>query len=51
MVVGAITSASINTSHGNGTWPIIVIWIAIAFINTAVFRVGRPSRGDRRSAD
>jgi hypothetical protein len=43
MVVGAITSASINTDHGNGTWPIIVMWIAITFINGAIFRVGRPS--------
>jgi hypothetical protein len=51
MVVGAITSASINTAHGNGTWPIIVIWIAITFINTAIFRAGRPSRRDRRFAD
>jgi hypothetical protein len=44
MVVGAITSASINNDHGNGTWPIIVIWIAITFINMAIFRAGRPSR-------
>jgi hypothetical protein len=51
MVVGAITSASISTGHGNGTWPIIVIWIAITFINIAIFRVGRPSRRDRRSPD
>jgi hypothetical protein len=51
MVVGTITSASINTDHGNGTWPIIVIWIAITFINMAIFRVGRPSRRDRRSPD
>ena len=51
MVVGAMTSASINTDHGNGTWPIIVIWIAITFINMAIFRVGRPSRRDRRPAD
>jgi hypothetical protein len=49
MVVGAITSASINNDHGSGTWPIIVIWIAIAFINVAIFRAGRPSRRDRRS--
>ena len=32
-----------------GTWPIIVIWIAITFINMAIFRTGRPSRRDRRS--
>ena len=51
MVVGTITSASINTDHGNGTWPIIVMWIAITFINGAIFRVGRPSRRDRRSPD
>ena len=51
MVVGAITSASINTDHGNGTWPIIVIWIAITFINTAIFRAGSPSRRDRRPPD
>jgi hypothetical protein len=51
MVVGAITSAGINTNHGNGTWPIIVIWIAITFINMAIFRAGRPSRRDRRSPD
>ena len=51
MVVGAMTSASINTDHGNGTWPIIVIWIAITFINMAIFRVGRPSRRGHRSPD
>jgi hypothetical protein len=51
MVVGTITSASINTDHGNGTWPIIVMWIAIMFINGAIFRVGRPSQRDRRSPD
>ena len=51
MVVGTITSASINTDHGNGTWPIIVMWIAITFINGAIFRVGRPSRRDRRFPD
>ena len=51
MVVGAITSASINTDNGNGTWPIIVIWIAITFINMAIFRVGRPPRRGRRSPD
>jgi hypothetical protein len=49
MGVGAITSASINTEHGNGTWPIIVIWIAISFINMAIFSISRPSRRDRRS--
>jgi hypothetical protein len=49
MVIGAITSASINTTHGNGTWPIIFIWIAIVVINIAILRAGRPSRRDRRS--
>jgi len=49
MVVGAITSASINTSHGNGTWAVIIIWIAITIVNVAIFRAGRPSRHDRRS--
>ena len=50
MVIGAITSASINVSHGNGTWPIIVIWVAIVFINMAIFPRGRPFRRDRHSA-
>jgi hypothetical protein len=49
MGIGAITSASVNTAHGNGTWPIIVIWIAIVVINMAIFRVGGPFRRDRRS--
>jgi hypothetical protein len=49
MVIGAITSANINSGHGNGTWPIIVVWIAIVLINTAIFRAGRPSHHDRRS--
>jgi len=49
MLVGLIASVSINTANGNGTWPIIVIWIAIVGINLAIFRAGRPSRGDRRS--
>jgi hypothetical protein len=51
MVIGAITSATINTAHGNGTWPIIVVWIAIVVINMAIFRAGRPSRRDRRPRD
>jgi hypothetical protein len=34
---------SINTANGNGTWPIIVIWIAIVGINMAIFRAGRPA--------
>lgn len=50
MVVGLIASVSINTANGNGTWPIIVIWIAIVGINLAIFRAGHaPSRRDRRS--
>jgi len=48
MIVGLITSVSINTPNGN-PWPIIIIWIAIVVINMAIFRVGRPSRRDRRS--
>jgi hypothetical protein len=32
MVIGAATSASINTANGNGTWPIIIIWIALIVI-------------------
>jgi hypothetical protein len=49
LAVGAITSASISNDNGHGTWPIIVIWIAITFINMAIFRTSRPSRRDRRS--
>jgi hypothetical protein len=49
MVVGLIASVSINNANGNGTWPIIVIWIAIVGINVAIFRTGRPARRDRRS--
>ena len=50
MVVGLIASVSINTANGNGTWPIIVIWIAIVGINVAIFRGGHaPSGRDRRS--
>jgi hypothetical protein len=50
MVVGLIASVSINTAKGNGTWPIIVIWVAIVGINMAIFRAGRaPSRRARRS--
>jgi hypothetical protein len=48
MIVGLITSVSINTAGGS-PWPIIIIWIAIAVINMAIFRAGRPSRRDRRS--
>jgi hypothetical protein len=48
MAIGGITSASINTAHGDGTWPIIFIWIAIVVINAAIFRASRQSRRDRR---
>jgi hypothetical protein len=48
MVVGLIASVSINIDNGKGTWPIIVIWLAIVCINTAIFRTGRPARRDRR---
>jgi hypothetical protein len=48
MIVGLITSASINTTNGN-PWPIIIIWIAIVVINMTIFRDGHPSRRDRRS--
>jgi hypothetical protein len=51
MVIGAITSAAINTANGNATWPIIVIWIAIVIINTAIFRTGRVNRRGRRTPD
>jgi hypothetical protein len=47
MIVGLIASVSINTANGNGTWPIIVIWLAIVGINVAIFRTGRPARRDR----
>jgi hypothetical protein len=49
MVVGLIASVSINTANGNGTWPIIVIWIAIVGINMAIFGTRGPFRRDRRS--
>ena len=49
MIVGLIASVSINTANGNGTWPIIVIWIAIVGINVAIFRSGRTAGRDRRS--
>lgn len=42
MVIGAITSG-INAAHGNGTWPVIVIWIAVVVINVVIFRAGRRS--------
>jgi hypothetical protein len=49
MVVGLIASVSINTANGNGTWPIIVIWVAIVGINISIFRTGRPAHRDGRS--
>jgi hypothetical protein len=51
MVIGAITSASIGTANGNGTWPIIFVWLCIVVINLIIFRRSRPSRHDRRSPD
>jgi hypothetical protein len=51
MMVGVITSVSVNNDHGNGTWPIIVTWLAITLINMAVFRAGRPFRRDRHYPD
>ena len=45
MVIGAITSGVI-LGHEEGTWPILVIWLAIVAINMAIFRVG-PFRADR----
>ena len=47
LVVGLTTSVSISAANGS-PWPIIMIWIAIVVINMAIFRVGRPSRRDRR---
>jgi hypothetical protein len=44
MMIGAITSGII-LGHKGGTWPILVIWLAIVVINLAVFRVG-PFRSD-----
>jgi hypothetical protein len=45
MVIGAITSG-VTLGHEEGTWPILVIWLAIVVINMAIFRVG-PFRPDR----
>ena len=45
MVIGAITSG-VALGHEEGTWPILVIWLAIVAINMAIFRVG-PFRADR----
>jgi hypothetical protein len=52
MVIGAITSG-VSLGHGEGTWPILVIWFAIVVINLAIFRVGpfRPDRPGRRFPD
>jgi hypothetical protein len=47
LVIGLIASASISTPNGNGTWPIIIIWIALVVINMAIFRGGRPFRRSR----
>jgi hypothetical protein len=49
MVIGAITSG-VTLGHEAGTWPILVIWLAIVAINMAIFRVGpfRPDRPGRR---
>lgn len=44
MVIGEITSGSI-VSHGNGTWPIIVVWIALVAINMAIFRADKTAKG------
>jgi hypothetical protein len=49
MVIGAITSG-VTLGHEEGTWPILVIWLAIVVINMAVFRVG-PFRPGRRFPD
>lgn len=46
MMIGAITSGVV-LGHEEGTWPILVIWLAIVVINMAVFRVG-PFHPDRR---
>jgi hypothetical protein len=52
MVTGAITSG-VALGHEEGTWPVLVIWFAIAVINMAIFRVGpfRPDRPGRRFPD
>ena len=48
MVTGAITSRRHRTVTKEGTWPILVTWLAIVVINMAIFRVGplppRPPR-------
>jgi hypothetical protein len=52
MVIGAITSG-VSLGHGEGSWPILFIWVAIVVINMAIFRVGpfRPDRPGRRFPD
>jgi len=52
MVIGAIASG-VTLGHDEGTWPILVIWVAIVVINMAIFRVGpfRPDRPGRRFPD
>jgi len=52
MVMGAITSGVV-LGHEAGAWPIPLIWLAIVFINMAVFRVGpfRAERPGRRFPD
>jgi hypothetical protein len=47
MVIGAITSASVNNDHGVGPWPVIVIWVSIAFINIAIFHAGHDHRSSK----
>jgi hypothetical protein len=49
MVIGAIASATINNAHGNGVWPIIIVWMVILTVNMAGLRAGRPSRRGRSS--
>lgn len=48
MVIGAITSGVV-LGHKEGSWPIVVVWLAIVVINMAIFRVGpfRPGRSGR----
>ena len=46
MVIGAITSGVV-LGHQEGSWPIVIIWLAIVVINMAIFRAG-PFRPDRR---
>jgi hypothetical protein len=48
LLIGWMASVSISTAGKNGTWPIIVIWIALVVINMAIFRAGRPFRRSAR---